>query len=117
VTENFEAMIEALKQNGARLKRVQEAIERLLFGSGGPDDPSAAARVPRNRTPPTRTGALALEEPHDADRVVAVGVMDVTPERWNSLAPSRRIRCAVALATRPSPGVVSGADRQWIRLC
>jgi hypothetical protein len=117
VTENFAAMIEALKQNGARLKRVQEAIERLLFGSGGPDDPSAAARVPRNRTPPTRTGALALEEPHDADRVVAVGVMDVTPERWNSLAPSRRIRCAVALATRPSPGVVSGADRQWIRLC
>ena len=73
MTDNFEAMIESLKQNGERLKRLQEAIKRLLFGPGGPDEPSAAVRVPRNSNPPTRTGAIALEEPDDDESVIAVG--------------------------------------------
>jgi hypothetical protein len=66
MSDNFDAMIEALKQTGKRLLR-------RLFGSGGADDLYAAVRVPRNRTPPGRAGAIALEEPQGDVRVDAVG--------------------------------------------
>ena len=42
-------------------------MRRRLFGSGGADDPYSAVRVPRNRNPPGRAGAIALEEP-EGDR-------------------------------------------------
>jgi hypothetical protein len=69
VSDNFHGMIEALKQIADRL--IQE-IRRRLFGSGGADDPYAAVRVPRNRNPPGRAGAIALEEPQEDGRVEAV---------------------------------------------
>jgi hypothetical protein len=73
MSDNFDAMIEALKQTGKRLMQAQEELRRRLFGSGGADDPYAAVRVPRNRTPPGRAGAIALEEPQGDVRVDAVG--------------------------------------------
>jgi len=73
MSDNVDAMIEALKQTGKRLVQAAAELRRRLFGSGGPDDPYAAVRVPRNINPPTRTGAIALEEPHDDVRVEAVG--------------------------------------------
>jgi hypothetical protein len=73
MSDNFDAMIEALKQTGKRLVQAAAELRRRLFGSGGADDPYAAMRVPRTINPPTRTGAIALEEPHDDVRVEAVG--------------------------------------------
>jgi hypothetical protein len=70
VSDNFHGMIEALKQTADRL--IQE-IRRRLFGSGGAEDPFAAVRVPKNRNPRGRVGAIALEEPQDDVRVEAVG--------------------------------------------
>jgi hypothetical protein len=73
VSDNFDAMIEALKQTGKRLMQAYEEMRRRLFGSGGADDPYSAVRVPRNRNPPGRAGAIALEEPQEGERVEAVG--------------------------------------------
>ena len=73
VSDNFDAMIEALKQTGKRLRQALEEMRRRLFGSGGADDPYAAVRVPRNRNPPGRAGAVALEEPEGDVRVEAIG--------------------------------------------
>ena len=70
VSDNFHGMIETLKQTAGRL--IQE-IKRRLFGSGEADDPYAAVRVPRNRNPPGRAGAIAREEPRVGERVEAVG--------------------------------------------
>ena len=73
MSDNFDAMIEALKRTGERLMQAHEELRRRLFGSGGADDPYAAVRVPRNRNPPGRAGAIALEEPQEDERVEAVG--------------------------------------------
>jgi len=63
--DNFDAQIEAFKQMAKRL------LDRL-YGFGGTDDPYAAVRVPANRNPPGRAGAIALPEPEDDVRVEAV---------------------------------------------
>ena len=63
---NSDAQIEAFKQMARRL------LDRL-YGSGGPDDPSAAVRVPRSSNPPGRAGAIALPEPAHDVRVDVVG--------------------------------------------
>jgi hypothetical protein len=73
MSNNFDAMIEALKQTGKRLMQAAEELRRRLFGSGGADGPLAAVRVPRNRNPPGRAGAIALEEPEGEVRVEVVG--------------------------------------------
>ncbi len=73
MSDNFDAMVEALKQTGKRLVQAAAELRRRLFGSGGADDPYAAVRVPRNGTPPGRAGAIALEEPQESERVEAVG--------------------------------------------
>lgn len=65
MSDNFEAHIEALKQMGRR-------VLRRLSGSGGTEDPFAAARVPRNRNPLSLAGAIALPEPEDDVRVEVV---------------------------------------------
>ena len=70
MNDNFHGMVEALKQTAARL--IQE-IRRWRFGSGGAEDPFAAVRVPKNRNPRGRVGAIALEEPPGEVRVEAVG--------------------------------------------
>ena len=71
MSDNFDAMIEALKQTGERLGRAGGEMRRRLFGSGA-DDPYAAVRV-RKRDPPGRAGTVALEEPEGDERVEAVG--------------------------------------------
>ena len=73
MSDKFHGMIEALKETTDRLIQASEEIRRRLFGSGGADDPYAAMRVPRNRNPPGRAGATALEEPQEGERVEAVG--------------------------------------------
>ena len=70
MSDNFYTVIGALKQTVDRL--IQE-IRRRLFGSGGPEDPFAGVRVPKNRNPRGRAGAIALEEAQEDDRVEAVG--------------------------------------------
>lgn len=72
MSDNFREMLGALNLT-MRLRHASEEIRRRLFGSGGTGDPFAAVRVPRNRTPPGRSGAIALEEPRGEVRVEVIG--------------------------------------------
>jgi hypothetical protein len=83
VSANFRELIDALKHTAERVMR-RLFVERGPSGrpesvpdsgesSGGADDPYARVRVPRNRNPPGRAGAIALEEPRGDGRVDAVG--------------------------------------------
>ena len=73
MSDNIVVVIEAFKESGKRLRQAHQELMRRLFGSAGPNDPFAAVRVPRNRNPPGRAGAIALEEPEDDVRVEVVG--------------------------------------------
>ena len=68
-SDNFDALIETLKETGKRLRQTHEELTRPLFGYGGEDDPFAPVRVPTSRNPPSQAGAIALPEPEDDVRV------------------------------------------------
>ena len=73
MSDNIDTMMGVLKQTAKRLMRTLDELFRRRFGSGGADDPDAPVGVPRNRNPPGRAGAIALEEPDGDVRVEAVG--------------------------------------------
>ena len=81
---NVREMIGALKHTAERIMRrlfvergvsarAEPAPPNRGESSGGAGDPYSRVRVPRNRNPPGRAGAIALEEPRRESRVEAVG--------------------------------------------
>ena len=105
MSDKFQEMIEALRLSTHRLI---QGIKRWLFGSGGADDPFAAVRVPTNRNPPSRAGAIALEEPQDDERVEAVGRRPAEPS--NAIDHTSRAIAFLRLRKRhcdPNAGICS----------